>query len=314
MPERSKKRGAKRRPAAEASRDAGEDTEKPGVHPSWSGTLSFGLVSIPVDLYSGTRAGGAPLRLLHADGTPLSRRYYCPNEDVEVPNDELVRGYETGPDEYVVVTDEELEGLAPEKSRDIDLQLFVPETSLDPEYFERSFFLAPSGDSNKAYRLLARVMEQRELAGIATFVMREREYLVAITASQGLMRAQALRFHGQVRSVEGLGLPAKPKLERALLQHFERLVERNSQQSYDLQSLSNSAADELRRIAEAKAKHKRDVVESPEAEPPEQRAEIIDLMEILTRSLRDLPGSSGEDHGATKRAAKAKGARGTQRR
>jgi non-homologous end joining protein Ku len=85
---------------------AAEDTEtdKPAVHSTWSGTLSFGLVSVTVDLYSGTRAGGAPLRLLHADGTPLSRRYYCPGEDVEVPNDELVRGYETGPDEYVVST------------------------------------------------------------------------------------------------------------------------------------------------------------------------------------------------------------------
>lgn len=290
MPDRRKQRGAKRRPATEAPRDAArdsDDAEKPGVHSTWSGTLSFGLVSVPVDLYSGTRASGAPLRLLHADGTPLSRRYYCSSDDIEVPNDELVRGYETGPDEYVVVTDEELEALAPEKSRDIDLQQFVPEASLDPEYFERSFFLAPSGDSNKAYRLLAHVMEKKQLAGIATFVMREREYLVAITASRGLMRAQALRFHDQVRSVEGLDLPAKPRLERALLQHFERLVEHNSRQAYDLHSLTNSAADELRRIAESKAKHKRNVVESPEAEQLEQRAELIDLMEILTRSLRN---------------------------
>jgi DNA end-binding protein Ku len=316
VPERSKKRAAGRRPAAETRRqDTDEaDTEKPGVHSTWSGTLSFGLVSIPVDLYSGTRAGGTPLRMLHADGTPLSRRYYCPRDDVEVPNDELVRGYETAPDEYVVVTDEELEALAPEKSRDIDLQLFVPQASLNPEYFERSFFLAPSGDSNKAYRLLAQVMEQRQLAGIATFVMREREYLVALTASQGLMRAQALRFHDQVRSVEGLDLPARPKLERALLQHFERLVKGNSQQAYDLQSLSNPFADELRRIAETKAKRKRDVVESPEAEQVEQRAEIIDLMEILTRSLRDMPDASGETHAAKKPAAKVKAKRSPRRR
>jgi DNA end-binding protein Ku len=213
----------------------------------------------------------------------------------------------------VVVTDEELEALAPEKSRDIELQQFVPLASLDPEYFERSFFLAPSGDSNKAYRLLAHVMEQKQLAGIATFVMREREYLVAITASQGLMRAQVLRFHDQVRSVEGLDLPARPRLERALLQHFERLVERNSQKAYDLQSLTNSAAEELRRIAESKARRKRDVVESPEAEQVEQRAEIIDLMEILTRSLRDLPGSSGESQAATKHGPRAKaGAKATR--
>jgi DNA end-binding protein Ku len=268
--------------------------------------LSFGLVSIPVDLYPGTRTGGVALRLLADDGAPLARRFYCPDDGEAVPSEHLVRGYEYSPGQYVVVTDEELEALQPEKSRDIDLRLFVAKDELDPAHFERAFFLAPGGDSTKAYRLLSSVMEQQELAGIATFVMREHEYLVAILADSGLLRAQVLRFAGEVRATKELALPHDKRVSAGDVERFSKAIRKNARADFDLQSLHDEGADAIRKLAEKKARDKKQLVQSPIAEDAHADAEIVDLMEVLQRSLagskqqagsskRSLKGSSLED-------------------
>jgi DNA end-binding protein Ku len=258
-----------------------------GMRPFWSGTLSFGLVSIPVDLYSGTRAGGVALRMLGPEGTPLERHYYCPDDGSEVPNDELVRGYEYEKGEYVEVGDDELSALEPEKSRDIDLRLFVPATAIDPVYFDRSYLLAPAGDSSKAYRLLAEVMQRTGRAGIATFVMREREYLVAITAEDGLLRAETLRFHDEVRSIEGVGLPRAPELDRNDVKRFTELIAKHASERFDADALTDDAAVQLEKLANAKKRSKKDVVATDAEEPEDQGARVLDLMQMLKSSLKD---------------------------
>src|SRR5438876_11950716 len=158
----------------------GDDGNARGARPFWSGTLTFGLVSVPVDHYPGNRTNRAPLRMLGPEGEPLSRRYYSEKSGRDLDDDEMIRGYEIEKDRYVIVTDEELERLAPEQSRDLDLRRFVPLEDIPPLYFDRSYFLAPSEGSEKAYKLLAETMAKSGLAGIATFVMRGKEYLVAI--------------------------------------------------------------------------------------------------------------------------------------
>src|SRR5262245_32451882 len=202
--------------------------------PWWSGTLSFGLVSIPVELYAGTRSSGVALRLLAPDGVPIARRFYCPDDDQPVPSEHLVRGYQHARGQYVVISDEELEGLAPDKSRDIDLRSFAPLDQLDPVHFERSFFLLPSGTSSKAYQLLAQVMERSERAGIATFVMRDREYLVAILAQDGLLVAQTLRFPDQVRSSDALDLPAAARVPASAVAAFTDAIRKHARDELDL--------------------------------------------------------------------------------
>jgi DNA end-binding protein Ku len=147
------------------------DQERAGPRAIWTGTLSFGLVAVPVNLFPAVRPAGASLRLLAPDGTPVQRRWVCSEEDKDVPWDELVRGFEVGKG-YVVLTDEELESVAPRRSRDIDLRLFVPADELDPFLFERAYVLAPGGESVKPYRLIAEVMEREGKAGVATFVLR----------------------------------------------------------------------------------------------------------------------------------------------
>src|SRR5690606_41402482 len=125
------------------------------------------------------RSSDLALRMLSPDGVPLARRFYDERHDRDIERDEIVRGFEMDDGEMVLVTDAELEALEPDKSRDIDLRRFVPAESLDPRYFNRGYFLAPSGEPTKAYRLLAAEVEEPKRAGIETFVQRGNEYLVA---------------------------------------------------------------------------------------------------------------------------------------
>src|SRR5262245_49870459 len=136
----------------------------------WSGTITFGLVSVPVDLYPAAREERSSLRMLDEDGTPLRRQYWCPKEERPLSAEEIIRGVEVADGKWVTVTDEELEALEPEKTRDISLQRFVPRKELPPAYFETGYVLTPGGRSTKAYKLLAAAMEEADRAGIATFV------------------------------------------------------------------------------------------------------------------------------------------------
>src|SRR3977135_365293 len=155
---------------------------------------------------------------------PLARRYYSEKTGRDLDTDDMVRGFEIDKDKYVVVTDEELERLAPEQSRDIDVRRFVDLESIPPIYFDRSYFLAPAEGSEQAYRLLVQTMEKSNLAGIATFVMRGKEYLVAIFAENGILRAETMRFADELRSPADVGLPEKPKVPAATIRRFEKLI------------------------------------------------------------------------------------------
>src|SRR5262245_46887476 len=153
--------------------------------------------------------------MVDEDGTPLARRYFCPEEEKALEWDDLVRGYEIAPEEYVVVTDDELEALEPRKSHDIDLRRFVPVDQLDPKFFERGYYLTPAGETTKAYQLLAAIMEKSGRAGIATFVMRGKEYLIAIVADHGILRAETMRFADEIRTPKDVGLPEKSRTKSA---------------------------------------------------------------------------------------------------
>jgi DNA end-binding protein Ku len=274
----------------------------------WSGTISFGLVSIPVNLFPANRSAGVSLRMLAPDGTPLARRYYDPETDREVLYDELVRGFEVEKDQYVVLTDDELEGLAPEKTRDIDLRSFVDRDAIPPLFFERAYFLTPAGQSTKAYRLLAATMERTNRAGIATFVMRTKEYLVAILAENGILRAETLRFHEEIRPPEEIDLPARPELDRKQVQEVEKAIRKLTRKTLDESELEDDYARRLRVLVEEKKKARRGVVAAPAGvvAEDEDEGEVIDLMEVLKRSLRrPEPGArrAGEERSGARRTA-----------
>jgi DNA end-binding protein Ku len=259
------------------------DGEEAGPRPFWSGTLTFGLVSVPVNLFPANRSSRSPLRMLSPDGEPLSRRYYSEKTERELDADQLVRGYEIDKDKYVVITDEELERLAPEKTRDIDLKRFVPADSIPPVYFERGYFLTPAGGSEKAYKLLAETMEKEEKAGVATFVMRGKEYLVSIFSEHGILRAETMRFPDELRSPADVGLPKKKKPAPATVKKFEKLISSKSKKQLSPRKLEDEQTEALLKLVKKKSASKKNVVEV-ETEKRET-GKVIDLMSVLKKSL-----------------------------
>jgi len=262
--------------------DNGDDSQR-GARPFWSGTLTFGLVSVPVDLYPGNRTNRAPLRMLGPKGELLARRYYSQKTERDLDNAEMIRGYEMDKDKYVIVTDEELERLAPEKSRDIDLRRFVELRQIPPLYFDRSYFLAPSDGSEKAYKLLSETMQKEKLAGIATFVMRGKEYLVAIFPENGILRAETMRFADELRSPKEIGLPDKKKVPAAAVKKFEKIIAKHADRHLSLSELKDDKTEKLLKLVEKKRKQHKDLVEVEEPERAEGK--VIDLMEVLKKRL-----------------------------
>lgn len=265
-----------------------EPSEQEAVTRSfWSGTITFGLVSVPVALYAANRPGGVSLRMVSPEGKPLSRRYFTSRDDRELDADEIVRGYEIEKDRFVLVDDDELERLAPERTRDIDLRQFVELSEIDPMYFERAYYLTPAGQSTKAYRLLARVMEETGRAGIATFVMRAREYLVAIIAENGILRAETLRFADELRTPEAVGLPAPAEPPAAEVRRMDREIGKRMKDRLDLAALEDTSTERMMKVVRAKLRAGEDVVQAPPpAEDDDETSDVIDLMEILKRRLQ----------------------------
>ncbi|WP_028571724.1 Ku protein [Desulfonatronum lacustre] len=260
----------------------------------WFGTVSFGLVSIPVALLPARRSQQVRLRMLGPDGTPLARKYYCPVSNRLIEQEEIIRGYEVEEGKFITVTDDELESLQPQKSREIDLRRFVPAEQIDPKYLDRPYFLAPLGDSRKAYRLLTEIMEKSDKVGIATFVMRSREYLVAILAENGLLIAETLRFADEIRSPEAIGGIIAKEIPKELVERMAEEIRSASADELDLDELKDISTAKLVALAERKRLAGRDVVVSPERdrereteseEHGQEPGKIIDLMQFLKRSV-----------------------------
>jgi DNA end-binding protein Ku len=282
-----------------------EDEQQSGTstRPFWSGVITFGLVSIPVNLLPANRQVRVSLRMLSPEGHPLSRRYYAPPTGRELTDEQMVRGYEIEKHEYVVVTDEELERLAPEKSRAIDLRVFVPAEQIPPLYFERAYFLIPVEASEKAYRLLATAMEKTQRAGVATFVMRGKEYLVAILAENGILRAETLRFSDEIRSPKNVGLPENGKGSAGSVRSFEKAIQKLSKDDISTEEMKDTAAENILELAQKKQARNEDVVSAGE---PAKKAEVIDIMEVLKRSLGQAASKTKRDSSSTAKKSSTK--------
>ena len=252
------------------------------MRPFWSGTITFGLVSVPVNLFPATRTTRTSLRMLGPDGEPLARRYYAEKTGKDLEAEEMVRGYEIDNGKFVTVSDEELERLAPEKTRDINLTRFVKEDAIPPVYFERGYFLTPAGNSEKAYRLLAEAMKERKDVGIATFVMRGKERVVAIFSDHGLLRAETIRFPDEVRSVKAVGLPEKKDVPAAVVRKFESLIKKKAKRTFSPEKDQQTV--ELLKLVKRKQSKASNVVELKDYRR-DKEPEPVDLIQVLKRSL-----------------------------
>jgi DNA end-binding protein Ku len=251
------------------------------------------------------------MKLVDEEGHPLGRRYWCPKHEQILDSDELVRGYETESGKMVVVTDEEFASAAPEKSRDIDLKRFVALDEIPPFFFERPYFLAPDERAGKAYSLLAQTMARTGKAGIGSFVMRGHEYLVAILAENGLLRAEVLRYADELRSPDAIGLPKAAKADASQVRAFGKEIDALAKPGLAATEMADLEAETLRQFAQQKAKKGgAAVISMDELEDPDDEGggsgEVIDLMQALRKSLGAKAEAAGADEASTAKKAPAR--------
>ncbi len=198
------------------------------VRSLWTGALTFGLVSIPIRLVSATRSNDVRFNMLCVDqGVRVRRKLVCGEDDGEVSQKDTAKGFEIAPDQYAIVTQEELDSLAPEKTREMTVEQFISLDEIDPIYFERSYYLLPSESGVKGYQLLLRVMQDSGKVGIARFVMRNKEYLVAIRPQERVLGIATLRYHDELVPVQELAddLPQQPvEVDPRQLEMAEQLL------------------------------------------------------------------------------------------
>ncbi len=271
-------------------------------HSIGSGTLSFGLVSIPVRMFTAASAGGVSFNQLHEKcGGRIKQQIFCPACNETVDRSALVKGYEFAKEQYVRFTDDELKRLEAEASPSIDIAEFVPLEKVDPIYFEKTYYLGPDKGGDKAYRLLCDAMGEAGQVALAKYVMRGKESLVLIRASQGGLMLHAMYFADEIRDFQeiekGNGASIKPG-ELALAQ---KLIQELSNPEFKPEQYHDEYRGRVLSIVESKIEGR----EITTAAPVAQRTQVIDLMEALKQSL-EARASDEESSKARKPAAKAK--------
>jgi len=245
----------------------------------WSGSISFGMVSIPVKLFGATESKDIRFSLLHATcGTKLQQKRWCPTDEVEVPWTETARGYEYGKGEFIMLTDEDFEQLPLPSTHTIDLSAFVEEREIDPVFYERSYYLEPAERAEKPYALLLKALDKRNLTAIATITIRKKEQLCALRAHDGTIMLETLFYPDEIREERGMDLGAVKVSDRELEMAFT-LID-IFRKPFDPGEYHDHYREALAEMIEAKLEGKQ-VVKTPA--PRDTR--VIDLADALKRSV-----------------------------
>jgi DNA end-binding protein Ku len=254
-----------------------------------SATVSFGLVTIPVKLFPATAPTGSGIsfNLLHKEcGSRLKQQYICPKDEVIVPRDDMVKGYEFAKDQYVTFTTDELKALEEKATQTVDIAEFVPLDKVDPVYFDKPYYLAPEKGGEKAYHLLAEVMRDTNRCALAKYAARGKMYLVLVRPVEEGLAMQQLLYADEVRSWKEIAMPDKPALRDAELKLAHQLVDQIASETFD----PSQYEDEVKKRIQADIEKKVQGHEIEVSESPEQPGQIIDLMEALKASLGAAKG------------------------
>jgi len=252
------------------------------MRPLWSGSLSFGLINIPLKLYSASRPRPLNFRMLEKHSQcEIQFKRICSKNHKEVSYENIVKGYEYRKGDYVVLTDEDFKKAKAEDSRTIEVVSFSDEDDIDPKYYEKPYYLEPDKKAARAYGLLREALEKSGKVAIAKFVMRDKQHLATIKTEQGVLVLNQLRFEDEIRPPQGLDLPKTqkyPKKELDLAQHLiDKLTEK-----FRPEKFKDTYTDKLMKIINAKAKGKKPPVVGKDQEP---KGEVFDLMAALKASL-----------------------------
>lgn len=270
----------------------------------WKGSISFGLVTIPVKLYTATEDKDLSFHLLHDEcRTRVQYKKWCPVCDREVAGDEIVRGYEVDRGRYVIITDEDIESIPLVASRTMEIVDFVRLDQIDPVYFDRTYYLEPGEGGAKAYALLRRAMEETGRIAIARVVIRSKESLAAIRVFEGgVLALETMHFPEEIRSTAGLTGIIQPELRPQELEMAKGLVASLSG-DFEPAKFQNQYRDALLEIIQAKA-----AGEAIPAAPEPERGRVVDLMDALRASIRAAEQARG---GAPEPAERAPAAAAT---
>ena len=260
--------------------------EKSPLSGIWSGTISFSLVAIPVRLVRAVDPGRISFRMLHdKDYSPLQRRMICPEDQMVVEQEEIIRGYEIEPGRHITVSDDELESISPERSRTIEIIEFIDINEVDPIYYDHPYYLVPLKGGEKAYNLLAEALKRTGRAGVAKFVLVEREYFVLVKNRDGALELSTLHYTDEILPEE-----FSPGEKAELTDEEKNGMKKSIGQmtgSFTPEKYSDGRREKLLEILKNKIRKKKEV-EAPEIEDDQILESMTDLMEALQESMQKM--------------------------
>src|SRR6185369_2337304 len=280
----------------------------------WKGAISFGLVNVPVELFSAEkRSSELDLTMLDKrDLAPVGYKRYNKSTGEDVPWAEIVKGYEYDDDQYVVLSDEDFRRANVEASKTVDIQAFVDLEDIPPLYFETPYYLAPGKRGEKAYALLRDAMKKAGKAGIATVVIRTRQYLAAVMPQDDVLLMDTLRYADEIRAADELGVPSGALRHKASAKELDmalRLIDDMSEKWRPEKFKDTYRDDLMARIKEKIKQGQTEELTAPETgEKEPARADVIDLMALLKKSVAHKQEKDGKSHGKTEAPARAQGA------
>lgn len=257
---------------------------------TWKGSISFGLLTIPINLYTAARSERVNLHQIHREcNTRLRQPLFCPTCNRQVDRSEVVRGFEYEDGQYVLVENDEIKKITPKSGKTMEILAFVKEEEIDPLYFDSSYFAMPDKDHHKPYILLVKALEDTGRVGIATVTMHQREYTVFIRPHKHGLTIHTMYFQHEIREVEGYGkVDGEIKLKPQEIKLAEQLVE-SLAEKFKPQQYHDTFQENLAQLIEAKKQGKTMVVEEER-----HRAPVIDMMEALKRSIRQAETQEAE--------------------
>jgi DNA end-binding protein Ku len=269
-----------------------------------SAYISFGLVTIPVRLYSASQTSESiSFRMLHKKcSSPLKQQYICPKEGEVVERDDIVKGFEYSKDQYVLFSAEELKAVEEEATKTIAITEFVPQDKVDTIYFDRAYYLGPDKGGERAYRLLGEAMKKSGLVGLANYAARGKGYLVLVRPAENGLVMQQLHYADEVRPFSEVPVPEKVEVKDAELKLALQLIEQSVSDEFHPENYQDAVRTRLQEIIQQKVEGQ-EVSIAPGETP---KAQIIDLMEALKASLAKGGGGGGSEE---KEEKKKKGER-----
>ena len=250
----------------------------------WKGNISFALVSIPISLFSATRKNELSFHYLHKkDMSPVSYKRFCDTEDVEVPWEEITRGYEYEKGQYIEITDEDLDKADIELTKAIQIVEFVHEDEIDPLYFDKPYYLEPQKGGERAYALMRDALAESKKVGIAKVVLKSREHLAAVKSIGNMMTLQTMRFAHEIVDAGSLNLPQKAEISKKEMDLANTLIDSMSDR-FDARKYKDDYYDKVLSLIQMKVAGVSPAAPAAAGPGP---AKVVDLMEILKQSLTE---------------------------